>query len=537
MSRLSRLSRLSLLLTLLLLLFAVGCRTPADDAPPAAANTPTAEPSPAPTTSPENISTPTAEPTAVPTATAVPPTPAPEPISDEEATQLMVTLLEGGSSVAVPALERVTAQQDERFIPVLLELYRARQLNLRYNLQAEQILTALTEISGQDFGENLWAWIEWYGTTDISPPDQFTSWKGRIMAELDPAFAVFLQDRHPSRLRVEEIMWGGVIVDGIPALDNPPMINPEAADYLNPWDPVFGLAINGETRAYPLRIVDWHEMVNDVVGGVPVSLAYCTLCGAAIAYDGRNLDADGAPITYDFGSSGFLYRSNKLMYDRQTQTLWNQLTGEPVLGPLAAADIRLELLPVVLTTWDEWQSAHPDTVVLAEETGFNRPYFAGAAYGHYFADDETMFPVWQRSAELAAKSQVFALNFNDTPKAYPLDLLTTAGVVNDELAGTELVLVADGGLISVDDGFSQYIGAVTYQAGAAVRAYERDGHTFQPGADAGTVVDETGAVWTVSETALTSPDGTELPRLSGHLAYWFGWYAFYPETLLYTSAD
>ncbi len=160
---------------------------------------------------------------------------------------------------------------------------------------------------------------------------------------------------------------GGVLVDGIPPLDNPKRLLAEAATYLEPTDLVFGISINGDARAYPLRIMDWHEMANEVIGGVPVSLAYCTLCGAAIAYDGRV--AEG--ITYNFWTSGFLFRSNKLMYDRQTRTLWNQFTGKPVLGTLAGTDLRLSILPLVLTDWASWQERNPHTTVLDIDTGYS----------------------------------------------------------------------------------------------------------------------------------------------------------------------
>jgi hypothetical protein len=256
------------------------------------------------------------------------------------------------------------------------------------------------------------------------------------------------------------------------------------------------------------------------------------LCGAAIAFDGRSQDADGNPITYDFGSSGFLYRSNKLMYDRQTRTLWNQLTGEPVLGELANGDIRLALLPVVLTTWAEWQNEHPDTLVVDINTGYNRDYNPGAAYGGYFSDAGTMFPVWQRDDALAAKDQIYALNLNDTPKAYPLDLLVAEEVVNDTLAGEEIVLVSGNEIYEVS-GNSLRAGPVLYEAGAEVRAYARAGHIFSAGPSSGIVLDEGGNEWQVTEEALIGPESESLARINGHLAYWFGWYAFYPETLLY----
>jgi hypothetical protein len=269
-------------------------------------------------------------------------------------------------------------------------------------------------------------------------------------------------------------------------------------------------------------------MANDVVGGVPVSVAYCTLCGAAIAYNGQASDGE----TYTFGSSGFLYRSNKLMYDRQTRTLWNQLTGEPVLGELVNADITLDLLPVVLTTWQEWQNQHPDTLVVDVETGFPRNYTAGAAYGNYFADSGTMFPVAQRSGLLAPKAQIYALRVEGTPKAYPLQDLADERVVNDTIDATNLVLVAANGLVQVE-GDNQYVGEVTYQAGGEVRAYARADHSFSSAPTADELLDDKGQSWQVTEDALLGPNGETLSRLPGHLAYWFGWYAFFPDTQVY----
>jgi hypothetical protein len=318
------------------------------------------------------------------------------------------------------------------------------------------------------------------------------------------------------------------MVDGIPALNNPAMIPASQADYLEPGEPVFGIALNGDARAYPLRIMDWHEMANDVVGGVPVSLAYCTLCGAGIAYDGRV--ADGR--TFTFGSSGFLFRSNKLMYDRQTFTLWNQLTGEPVLGELADTELRLSYLPVVLTSWSEWLEQHPGTQVLSLETGHERLYELGAAYGDYFSNESTMFPVWQRSQELQDKSRIYALHLDGVPKAYAIEKLVDEQVVNDMLGETPLVLVAQRGTVEVE-GTNLRVGPVKYSSGGEVRAFQRGDHIFSPGSSSGTVLDEQGNIWQVTEEALIGPNDETAPRLSGHLAYWFGWFAFFPKTLIY----
>jgi hypothetical protein len=459
-----------------------------------------------------------------------------EPIRDDELTEIMYVLSDEPPARVRAALARIVATDDQRYIPVLIELYRFNQLGLVGSFPRQEYIDALESLTGQPLGLSWPAWVEWYGQTDLEPPPGFTTWKGRKLILIDPGFGEFLRSDHPSRIRVEEIQWGGVRVDGIPALDNPALLPADEADYLDPQDAVFGLYINGEARAYPLRILDWHEMANDVVGGVPVSLAYCTLCGAAIAFDGRGPDGR----IYTFGSSGFLYRSNKLMYDRQTRTLWNQLTGEPVLGRLAdQADLRLDLLPVVLTTWGEWLTHHPNSLVLDVRTDFSRDYRAGAAYGDYFAAEETMFPVWQRSELLDTKEQVYAVRIDGIPKAYPIQALVEATVLNDGVvmgdgSETAVVLIAPRDQILID-GQSRRAGSVTYSPGAEVRAYERGNHTFSPGPDENTLLDENGRVWQISEEALNSPDGERLARLDGHLAYWFGWFAFFPNSQVYTT--
>ena len=272
-----------------------------------------------------------------------------EELPDDVVTQYMYDLSSRDRELGAAALEAVLDAQDERFISVLIEVMRGTEVGIFLGIDYDSTVSALEKLSGESFGANWPAWVEWYGATDLTPPPGFIGWKGDVLSFIDPRFADFLQDDARSQIRAEEIQWGGVSVDGIPALDNAPMVSADQADYLLPGEPVFGVAINGDVRAYPLRIMDWHEMANDVVGGVPMSLAYCTLCGAGIAFDGRASNGQ----TYDFGSSGFLYRSNKLMYDRQPRSLWNQLTGEPVLGELVEEELELKLLPVVLTSWED----------------------------------------------------------------------------------------------------------------------------------------------------------------------------------------
>jgi len=449
-------------------------------------------------------------------------------LSDQQATDLMFQMTQGSQSEVLEALDAALAANDQRFISVFIEILRANQLGLLDSSTVRAIIGDLEKLSGQTFGADWASWVEWYGKTELKPPPGFTGWKGQLLGRIDPGFEDFLQDDFPANIRTEEILWGGVVIDGIPALNNATMIQASEADYLEPDEPVFGISINGDQRAYPLRILDWHEMANDVVGGVPVSLAYCTLCGAGIAYDGRASNGE----TYTFGSSGFLFRSNKLMYDHQTRTLWNQLTGVPVLGVLAGSDVKLSLLPVVVTAWEAWLDQHPDTLVLDINTGYSRPYVPGAAYGDYFSSDDTMFPVWQRNNLLSTKDRIYALQIEGIPKAYPLDILKEEQVINDTVGSTEIVLIATRNEIVVD-GTNYRTGTVTYNAGGEVRAFDRQGKVFSPSPDANIVLDSSGNPWQITEEALIGPDGEQAPRINGHLAYWFGWFSFFPKTLVY----
>ncbi|HYU31606.1 MAG TPA: DUF3179 domain-containing (seleno)protein [Thermoanaerobaculia bacterium] len=275
------------------------------------------------------------------------------------------------------------------------------------------------------------------------------------------------------------------------------------------------MTAGGAHHAWPARYLGWHEMVNDTIGGEPVSLAYCTLCGTAIAYSGRS-PAGGR---WTFGTSGLLYRSNKLMVDRQTWTLWSQLTGEPVLGNMADTGVRLDLVPVTVTTWKDWRLAHPDTTVTklpptyGERWGYD--YLPGAAERKR---EGVSFPVWLKSSALPAKEEIYGLHLGANAKAWPIARLVQARIVHDRLGDVDLVLLGN-------------------PESGAVRAYRREGRTFQAGATPGELRDETGRLWKITEESLV-PSGegaAPLPRLPGAVAFWFGWYGFYPKTELWNG--
>ena len=454
------------------------------------------------------------------------PTPTPATEEDDLASRLFRTLRSTTSLDELEAaIEEAGASGDQRLVSVLIEVLRAQEIGILPGGPAAAIraLSSLTGIPEQPWPD----WIIWYATTDLEPPPGFRTWKGRLYSRIDEEFPSFFREDAPSTIRVEEVVWGGVALDGIPALVNARMLPAADADYITPTELVFGVEINGDARAYPLRILDWHEMANDVVGGVPVALAYCTLCGAGVLFDTRVGDA-----TYEFGSSGFLMRSNKLMYDRTTYTLWNQLTGEPVLGKLADGSIELKRLPVVVSTWQAWHARHPDTQVLSLETGHLRDYTPGNPYGSYFASPDTMFPAEGAVDRLPDKARIFALYIDGQPHAYATADVARERVVNDQVGDTSVVVIAGGPELK-GVGIDRIRGPAVWDAGAEVRAYERKDHTFQPTEGTEQVQDAQGRLWQITEDALVGSDGQTLDRLGGHLAYWFGWVSYYPRTTLY----
>ncbi len=351
--------------------------------------------------------------------------------------------------------------------------------------------------------EELLTIFEYPEIFDFDPSETVTlpylRFKQALFAGQFTDMAQMMDPDAPLTIDPREVMWGGVRVDGIPPLESPAQLFPEqAADWLNDSDEVIGIEINGDARAYPIRIIAWHEMVNDTIGGVPVSLAYCTLCGSAILYHGRV----GAEV-YRFGTSGLLYRSNKLMYDRTTRTLWNQFSGKPAWGSLVGQGIRLEILPVVLTTWGDWHARHPDSTVLSLDTGFARDYGPGVAYAEYNSSPNTWFNVPIRDERLAAKDHVYVVRVEESLTAYPTAVLASRTLVEDEVGGLAIVVVATAN-------------------GKGGRSYEAGDVRFAL-ADpvANTLTDTDGGVWSIREDSLQGPNGATLPRVSGHNAFWF----------------
>lgn len=405
------------------------------------------------------------------------------------------------------AIARLRREWKDAYIPPLLEtaLYGSS------NLLSAQIFQLLSEKTGQTGLRGISEWYQWLWNQPEALVPSYGDFKAGLYRNIDPKFEKYFVGRQQTaQIRLDEIRWGGVQQDGIPPLRGPEMIAANDADYLDDSNIVFGIEINGDARAYPKRILAWHEMFVDTVGGVDIAGVYCTLCGTVIPY---KTEFNG--VKHELGTSGFLYRSNKLMYDKATQSLWNTIKGEPVLGPLVGKGIALEFLSVVTTTWGEWKKRHPDTTVLSLNTGHRRDYGEGVAYNDYFSTDELMFNTPFNDTRLANKQEVLALRFTASPNdqlAIDTDFLTKNPLYTDQIGSQRLLVLTD-------------------KTGAN-RVYDPKGVSFVSYDQQTSLLDADGRTWQLTEAALETNSGEKLTRLPYHRAFWFGWYATYPETRL-----
>jgi hypothetical protein len=376
-----------------------------------------------------------------------------------------------------------------------------------------RLTTFLERQTRQRFGDDLGAWRKWVWALPDNPHADYSSFKAELYNHIDPRFRTFFPPRVPAKIRLDEIEWGGVTVNGIPPLRFPKHMPAADATWLRDGHIVFGITANGEARAYPKRILGWHEMALDRVGGLDLTIVYCTLCGTVIPYE-----SGAAGRRWTFGTSGLLYRSNKLMFDEETNSLWSSLEGVPVVGPLVDRGIRLPFRSVVTTTWGDWKRTHPTTTVLSLETGFERNYGEGEAYRDYFATDRLMFEVPRADTRLKNKAEVLVLRpdiigNNAPPVAIAVERLQRERVFQFDAGGRGFVVV-------------------TSKAGANM-VFDRGGQRFAAAAADASLRDAAGRRWNVTADGLVGSAGERLLRIPAHRAFWFGWVAQYPRTELY----
>ncbi len=317
-----------------------------------------------------------------------------------------------------------------------------------------------------------------------SPIARHALWLRRVLGGLVLVAAIYsaapaAQEMNGFDLKDSLIPWlqinfGGPEKDGIPSIDKPDFVMAGFAAFLRNDDEVLGLVRGKTARAYPVPILNWHEVVNDRIGKDPVTITFCPLCGTGVAFDAR---VEGRELT--FGVSGLLYNSDVLLYDRQTNSLWSQILGQAISGQLKGK--RLTMLPLTHTSWADWRKAQPATEVLSTNTGNVRPYRRNP-YDGYEKSGELMFPVQFRAAGFHPKERVLGILIDGRAKAYPFaELGKTAGEITDRIGDTVVSIRYD--------------------------------HK-------------------VRRATAHGSDGTQLATVVG---YWFAWYAFHPATEVYRA--
>lgn len=357
----------------------------------------------------------------------------------------------------------------------------------------EDVLAAFTELTGVDpradtrFGE-----VPWLAVTnlliawDTPAPPGYREAKADLFLRMEPAWEPFFADADAA-IDWRLISWGGVFIDDrpvgdrrpcargcIPALDDPALTDASGGDWYADDRIVFGVEVGGEAVAFPKHIMEVHEMVNLTVGGRRIGMPYCTLCGAAQAYLTDAVpDGVATPL---LRTSGLLSRSNKVMYDLETWSVFNTFTGRALSGPLHDIGLVLEPVTVVTSTWGEWKAAHPDTRIVAEDGGIGRSYPEDPLGGR--DDDGPIFPIGQPDPRLPSQAQVLGVVDPDgRPLAFEVEQARAAIAAGQRVAIGDVEVISDGG---------------------GVRAIR--------------------------------PDGTAIPS---HQAFWFAWSQFHPETALW----
>jgi len=330
---------------------------------------------------------------------------------------------------------------------------------------------------------------------------------------------------------LDEIVPGGPGKDGIPALDRPGFETvQEAGKWLANQDPVAVVRVDDEVKVYPLQILIWHEIVNDEVGGVPISVTFCPLCNTTLAFrrvfDGRVLD---------FGTTGYLRHSDLVMYDRQTETWWQQATGEGIVGEYAGR--RLSFVPAPVLSWREVRKQLPDALVLSRETGHRRPYGqnpyvdydrrGGPIAGFFRSETDNRLPAMER---------VVALEGGSRPLVIPFSLMRDERVVHLERSGERLVVFWAAGTASALD--NERVSGGRDVGSTAVFSTRIGGKdlTFEAKGDGGFRDRETGSVWAVTGDAIQGPlMGQRLDPVAHGNHFWFAWVVFRPETEVWSG--
>jgi hypothetical protein len=341
-----------------------------------------------------------------------------------------------------------------------------------------------------------------------------------------PRFGWHRTDFSRHSVPLSEFISGGPGKDGIPSIDRPRFTGfRAAAPFLDPREAVAVVELRGQARAYPLAILIWHEIVNDEIGGLPIAVTYCPLCNSTVAFD-RRIGGQ----TLEFGTTGALRNADLVMYDRQTQSWWQQLTAEAVVGELTGQ--RLRVLSSQILSWREFKRLHPDGRVLSVETGYNRPYGANPYVG--YDDPRTLPPTVGRSADqtLPAKSRVAAVRTGPRSAAvFPFSRLRRDAPINARADGRAIAVFFDPRVASPLDELAVWEGRRVGAAAVFERAAPAGTLRFEPGPEPGTFRDsQTASTWDMRGRAVTGPlAGARLRQVPHDDQFWFAVAAFYPR--------
>ncbi len=321
-----------------------------------------------------------------------------------------------------------------------------------------------------------------------------------------------------------EIVPGGPPPDGIPSIDRPEFEPIDEVHDVEPDEAVLVLERGGTTRIYPIRVMIWHEIVNDVVDGTPITVTYCPLCNSAIAYL-RTVDGD----VLDFGTSGHLYRSAMVMYDRQTESLWTHFDGRAVVG--TAIGTQLERLPVATVSWEQATEAHPDALVLRGDPNDPKPYGTNRYVGYDQADEP--LPGWFNidiPEPIPPMTRVVGVRTDGGELAVPTELVAERGVVTSSIAEREFAIFFEAGTASPLHRSDVADGDDIGSTGVFDTTLDGKRLTFRN--SSGVITDrETNSVWNIRGRAIVGPlVGNELVELEHLDTFWFAWVAHYPDT-------
>ena len=339
-----------------------------------------------------------------------------------------------------------------------------------------------------------------------------------------PAAGTWKTDLSKKSIALSELRGGGPPKDGIPTINNPRFVSGrEAVTWLHPKEPVLAVEHGGEARAYPLQILIFHELVNDTIGEVPILASYCPLCNSALTFD-RRIDGE----TYDFGVTGMLRNSDMVMYDRQTDSLWQQLTGEGLVGTMTGK--RLDIVSSQVIAFEQFTKSFPDGKVLSRNTGYQRHY-GQSPYAGYEFSSRLMFPVpMKRTPPVRPMERVVAITLADKTRAYPFEYLRKRGAVEGKAKSQRYVVFYEPSTLTTMD--ARLIAAGRAIGSAGVFSPDVDGKRLKFRYKKGKITDkQTGSTWDVTGRAIDGPlAGQRLEPIESSVFYAFALYAFHPHT-------